>query len=274
MRLSGLILLLTLCYLPFTLCNCNPQNNDTSTSLGKLFGRLVSSHDDSEKIRLNDSIELIIDSYSRSDSIFTHRFTNLKYLGQIAPENSQLKILTWNLLLDSVRSKYICYFIHRSANKNSVRKLEKTYDKEPVRNDTVYSEMNWYGALYYDMRAFGKGNNIHWVLLGIDYGNPSVTRKIIDVVSFNTDGTILFGKKIFVSGEMIKFREVLEYISSAVISLKFASQKSIVFDHLVPVSPALKGKREFYGPDFSYDAYKLEKGVWKMETNIDVRNKK
>lgn len=274
MKKSIIIFIVTLCLLPFTLCDCNSQSPDAQISLEKLFGRLVTSHNDRDKIKINDSIELMIDGYSRSDTIFTHKFRNLKYLGQIATENSQLKILTWNLLLDSAGSKYFCYFIHRSANKNSVRKLEKTYSKEPVRSDTVYSEKNWYGALYYDMRSVGKGNKIHWVLLGIDYGNPSVTRKIIDVVSFNPDGTILFGKKIFVSGEITKFREVLEYSSDAVISLKFASQKSIVFDHLVPVSPAFKGNREYYGPDYSYDAYNLQKGVWKLDTNVDVRNRK
>lgn len=274
MKKTIIIFILSLCLLPFTLYECNSQSPDTQTSLEKLFGRLVTSHSDRDRIRVNDSIDLMIDGYSRSDTIFTHKFVNLKYLGQIATENSQLKILTWNMLLDSAASKYICYFIHRSAKKNSVRKLEKTYSRESVRSDTVYSERDWYGALYYDMRSFGKGNKIHWVLLGIDYGNPSITRKIIDVVSFSPDGTILFGKKIFVSGEMTKFREVLEYRSDAVISLKFTSQKSIVFDHLVPVSPAFKGNREYYGPDFSYDAYNLERGVWKLETNVDVRNKK
>jgi hypothetical protein len=59
-----------------------------------------------------------------------------------------------------------------------------------------------------------------------------------------------------------------------VISLKFLSDKSIIFDHLVPISPALKGNKEFYGPDFSFDTYNLEKGVWKFNTDVDARNKK
>jgi hypothetical protein len=112
------------------------------------------------------------------------------------------------------------------------------------------------------------------VLLGIDYGNPSTTRKIIDILSFSPDGGIVFGKKLFVSEDVTKYREVLEYSSEVVISLKFLSDKSIIFDHLVPLSPELKGQKEFYGPDFSFDTYNLEKGIWKFKPDVDARNKK
>jgi hypothetical protein len=76
------------------------------------------------------------------------------------------------------------------------------------------------------------------------------------------------------SGKGGKYREVLEYSSGAVASLKFLSDKSIVFDHLVPVSSDLKDRKEYYAPDFSYDAYELEKGLWKFKADIDARNKK
>jgi hypothetical protein len=128
--------------------------------------------------------------------------------------------------------------------------------------------------LYYDFRAFKKDKVTYWILLGIDYGNPSITRKVIDVLSFAPDGKAYLGKKVFVSGKDSKFREVFEYSSGAVMSLRFVSDKMIVFDHLAPSSPALKGQKEFYGPDFSYDAYLLEKGLWHLKTNIDMRNKK
>jgi len=250
-------------------------NQDISASLKTLFGRLSSSRVDNDRIRINDSIKSIIGSYACSDTVFSHKFANLKYLGQIGSAKSQLKILTWNLLLDSSKSRYFCYFIHTSGKKNIVSKLEGPYQEKSIRNDTTYSEKDWYGALYYDLKNVKKDKQTYWVLLGIDYGNPSVTRKIIDILSFTPDGRVILGKKLFVAGgNNTKFREVLEYSSEAVISLKFLDDKSIVFDHLVPVSPSLKGEKEFYGPDFSYDAYNLEKGMWQFKTNVDIRNKK
>lgn len=258
----------------FTTLDSQPSGFDLSSALRNLFTRLVTITNDSVRIEVNDSIRMIIDDYARSDSVFEHKFNNLKYLGQITSKNSQLKILTWNLLLKDSNSKYYCYFINRSAKGNQVYELETEYKDEPVRSDVEYTNSNWYGALYYDLRAAGKGNQPCWIILGIDYGNPSITRKIIDVVSFIPGRDVLFGKKIFSTDEGLKYREVFEYSSEAVMSLKFLNDKSIVFDHLVPSSPAFKGKKEFYGPDFSYDGYYLEKGFWKFKSNIEVRNRK
>jgi hypothetical protein len=247
---------------------------DVSSDLEKLFTRLVANPEDTDRIRINDSIKFIIDSYAGSDSVLTHSFTGLRYLGQVTSRNSQLKIITWNLLLKDSKSKYYCYLIHRSGKKNQLFKLEGEYNEEPVRIDTVYTEENWYGALYYDLRAFRKDNQAYWVLLGIDYGNQAVTRKIIEVLSFTPEGRILFGKELFTSGKETKYREVLEYSSGAVISLKFLTDKSIVFDHLVPVSSELKGQKEYYGPGFSFDAYNLERGMWIFKSDVEARNKK
>jgi hypothetical protein len=246
---------------------------EPSAIIDTLFSRLVTSSSDEDRLRINDSIILFIDSYTGSDTIMDHTFEGLKYLGQISSRNSYLKILTWNLLLKESASRYYCYLINRPGKKNVVYRLTGTYSEKPVRTDTTYSEKDWYGTLYYDLRLFSKDSQDYWILLGIDYGNPSVTRKIIDAVSF-TDGGIIFGKKIFESDDETKYREVLEYSSEAVASLKFASDTSIVFDHLVPMFPALKGQKEFYGPDFSFDAYNLENGVWRFETDVDVRNEK
>lgn len=250
------------------------SESDTSVILEKLFSRLTASREDVDRIRINDSIKFIIDWYSESDTAFTHKFTNLRFLGQITSRDSRLKIITWNLILKDSRSRYYCYFINNTGKKNQVYRLEGKYSEAPVKSDVTYTEKNWYGALYYDLRPYGKGNDNYWVLLGIDFGNPSITRKIIDVVSFTPEGGIILGRKLFGSGNTAKFREVLEYSSEAVVSLKFVSDKSIVFDHLVPLSPALKGSREYYGPDYSYDSYNLEKGIWIFESNVDIRNRK
>ncbi len=242
--------------------------------LAGFFARLATITGDSSRLAINDSITAIIDIYASSDSVMSHTFQGLKYLGQITDRNSQLKIITWNLILSDSGSRYYCYFINRSGKEQKVRKLTGVYREEPVRSDIVYNENDWYGALYYDIKAVKKDRKTYWILLGIDYGNPLVTRKLIDVLNFTPEGSVQFGDRIFESGKVLKYREVLEYSSEAVISLKFLNDKTIVFDHLVPMSPQLKGQKQFYGPDFSYDSYTLEKGIWKFESNIDIRNKK
>ena len=251
------------------------QVNDTPHVLEKLFSRLLINYVDTDRLRINDSIRFIIDSYVKSDTIFKHRFKNLRYLGQITSPDSLLKIVTWNLVLGSSQSRYFCYFIRKTepGTENRIYRLETTYRKEPVKTDTIYTEPDWYGALYYDIKPYIINNKKCWILLGIDYGNPFISRKIIEVLSFNPDASIIFGKKWFASGGKTKFREVFEYASNGIMSLRFSSDISIIFDHLVPLSPALKDGRQYFGPDYSLDAYNFENGLWRLKINVDARNK-
>jgi hypothetical protein len=249
---------------------------DTPLVLEKLFDRLVDNYDDSVRIHINDSIRLIIDNYVRSDSVFSHRFTNLRYLGQIMSPDSLLKIITWNLVLENEPGRFFCYFIRKqeSREKNIIYRLSSAYRENPVMTDTIYSESDWYGALYYDLKPYITQDKHSWVLLGIDYGNPFISRKIIEVLSFKPDNSIVFGRKWFTSGEGKNYRVVFEYASNAMMSLRFRSDSSIVFDHLVPFSAVHKDNRQYYGPDYSFDAYNLENGLWRLIINVDARNTK
>jgi hypothetical protein len=250
-------------------------SEETPLLLENLYDRLIDNYDDNSRIRINDSIKTIIESYVASDTVFTHRFTNLRYMGQITSPDSLLKIVTWNLVLSTNTNRYFCYLIKKSeaGEKNRVYRLTSSYREEPVLTDTTYSEPDWYGALYYDIKPYQVANRKCWILLGIDYGNPFISRKIIEVLSFDSDGSIIFGKKWFASGDKIKYRDVFEYASNGMMSLRFSSDKSIVFDHLVPFSPSLKDDRQYYGPDYSFDAYNYENGLWRLIINVDARNK-
>jgi hypothetical protein len=50
------------------------------------------------------------------------------------------------------------------------------------------------------------------------------------------------------------------------------THKRIVFDHLSPSKPSYEGNYEFYGPDFSYDAFTFIDNTWVLVENIDIRN--
>lgn len=273
MRVSYLYILLFI-FLPAGVAGGQIPAKDVPEALEELFDRLVSNYNDADRIRINDSIRIILDDYVKSDIVFTERFDNLRHLGQIVSPDSLLKIVTWNLVLENEPGRYFCYFIRKgeSGKPNKINRLSTVYNKNPVKTDTTYSEKDWYGALYYDLRPLIVDGKRLWVLLGIDYGNPDITRKIIEVLNFTAEDSIVFGRKWFVSQEGIKHRAVFEYASNAMMSLKFRSDISIVFDHLVPFSPAQKDDRQFYGPDYSYDAYNFSAGTWNMVINVDVRN--
>jgi hypothetical protein len=249
-------------------------SKDTPQVLEELFNRLAGNYNDSARIRINDSIRIILDGYAKSDSVFSHKFTNLRYLGQITSPDSLLKIITWNLVLENEPGRYYCYFIRKSnaGKENRIYRLSAIYNEKPIRTDTTYSQSDWYGALYYDLKPYIKDNKQCWVLLGIDYGNAFISRKIIEVLSFTTEDSIVFGRKWFASGDAIIYRDVFEYASNAMMSLRFRSDSTIIFDHLVPFSASHKDDRQYYGPDYSVDAFNYEDGLWKLTINVDARN--
>jgi hypothetical protein len=255
--------------------NSQVKPPNASDALEGLFNSLIDNYNDNDRVLINDSIRTILDSYVASDSVFNHRFTSLRYMGQITSPDSLLKIITWNMVLENEPGRYFCYFIKKGTGgrPNEIYRLSANYNGNPVKTDTTYTERDWYGALYYDLRPVVTDGHRCWVLLGIDYGNPEISRKIIDIVDFKNDDSILFGRKWFESGEERKFRVVLEYASNAMMTLRFRSDTSVIFDHLAPLSSAHKEDRQYYGPDYSFDTYDYKGEVWKLKLNVDARNK-
>ncbi len=50
------------------------------------------------------------------------------------------------------------------------------------------------------------------------------------------------------------------------------SENLIVFDNLAPPDKKSQGHPETYGPDLSYNGYKLKNGEWSFIENLDMRN--
>ena len=248
---------------------------DISATLEKLFTRLRGNFPYEKKIEINDSIRSIIDSYSTSDTVFNHRFTNIRFLGQITSPDSLVKIITWNLFINDGESSYFCNIIKREniSSGSSLFRLKGKYSTNSINKETIYSLSDWYGALYYDLRPFTFNGSVRYALLGIDYGNSFITRKVIDVLGFEGKEGIVFGLKCFTDGKTTSSRIVFEYSSTAVMSLRFEADDLIIFDHLSPFSPDLKDNHQFYGPDFSFDSYKFEKGLWRLKSDIDIKNR-
>lgn len=259
--------------LPFTMKG-QDDYSETETRLENLFSRLSSVSADSDRLRVNDSIRSVISAWSAAEPVFVHNFPTIRFLGQVTSTDSLLKIISWNLNLENYKGKYFCYIIRKGepGENNRVISLEADYNESKINADTTLNASQWYGALYYAIRPAVSGGKREWVVLGLDLGNPAVTRKIIDVVSFDNNDAPLFGRRWFENPSGIRYRAVFEYASSGTMTLRFASDSSIIFDHLVQIPSLTRNNKVFYGPDYSNDAYIFENGTWKFKLNVDVRN--
>ena len=70
-----------------------------------------------------------------------------------------------------------------------------------------------------------------------------------------------------------KKRIIFEYTRQASMLLKYVTDEHlIVFDHLSAPDAKSKKMMETYGPDMTYDGYRLKDDRWEFVDNLDMRN--
>ncbi len=128
---------------------------EISFILEDLYKRILNAYTDNERLRLNDSVILLIDSHVASDTVMKHRFSNVRNLGQIDSPDGKLKIVNWNITLRDGSNKYFLYIIRYGGKKgkNRICKLTGESSSKPILTDFIYTRDTWYGAVYYAIQA-------------------------------------------------------------------------------------------------------------------------
>jgi len=117
--------------------------------------------------------------------------------------------------------------------------------------------------LYYNIHTVTKNGQNLYVLFGYNAHKNYEHRKIVDVLSFDSD-TPVFGSEIFKKQEpgergVIKNRIILDYSSDANATMNYnPGLDMIVFDHLIPRIGRIPGQGPTMLPDGSYVGYKWD----------------
>jgi hypothetical protein len=202
--------------------------------------------------------------------VFDYPFERLPNIGKIYSSDQRVRIFTWNIPVDNNDNLYfgIAQYYSRPEKKVKIVRFN-----EQILTGADRVKTDWQGALYYNIVETRQDGQNYYTLLGFDPYNPLSNKKIIDVVSIDDNDGLYFCENLFLFNGTVLSRLIFEYNEKASMSLKYnEDKKMIVFDHLSPSRPSLEGKYEFYGPDFTYDGLKWEKGIWVYYSNIDVTN--
>lgn len=231
--------------------------------------------------------KMIVDSIAENrfeyDSIFTRKlvqalrtpysfdypFDSIITVSHLYAPDSTFRIFTWQLQRDE------SYFRQRGAiqikTKDGALKLFPLIDVSDFTSaatDSVRTNKNWIGALYYNivMKEF-KGKK-YYTLFGYDDNDFMSTRKWIEVLTFNTNGEPVFGGSYFTyANDELKApqpvsRFLFEYKKDARARLNYDPDMDlIVFDHLVSESSEPQKKFTLI-PDGDYEAFKWQNGKW------------
>ncbi len=244
--------------------------------LKELFTRMAQLNSYAEKLTVADSLsDLLYNTLSLPGS-FEYPFDSLKSLGKIKSEDQKIRIYTWNIPDIDGTNNY-CGFLQYNAGKNSGFKVFRLTDKRADITDPAVITLdpdNWYGCLIYGIIEKNISGTTCYTLLGYNPENLFISKKIIDVLWFNDKHEPVFGKAVFKYQNRMQSRVLFEYSAKVNMSLQWNEKMNmIVFDHLSPSKPSYQGNYQYYGPDFSYDGFRFDQGIWEYVMDIDIRNK-
>jgi len=253
----------------------NTQTIEQKTdSLKCYFSLIIEAKNDFEKEDINNKILTEFRNILSLDESFTYEFTTLKNIGVINSSDNKLRIITWNLPYNDGTHRYFG-FIQFQKTKKKILTFELNDQSNKIENPEtkILNHNNWYGALYYKIIENKYKGSTYYTLLGADLNNLFTHKKIVEILYFSDKNLPIFGKPVFKNQKSNIMRVIFEFNAQSNMTLTYdENMQMIVYDHLSPSRPSLKGQFEFYGPDFSYDGLKFERGIWNTYQEIDVRN--
>lgn len=205
---------------------------------------------------------------------FDYPFDSLKHIGKIKAEDGRLRVFSWNFPYSDGTQKYFGFILLKNK-KGELSLIELTDNRKAIVNPIkdILKPNSWMGALYYSIIDVKSKESKYYILLGLDFNNLFSSKKIIEVLTVGENNEISFGSDVFKVGNETLNRVVFEFSSRATMMLRYIPEsKNIVFDHLSPSRPDYADNFQFYGPDFSHDGFKFEKGKWVYVRNLDLRN--
>jgi hypothetical protein len=243
-------------------------------SIKAYFDQIVQANSDREKEIINDRLIACFITFLEKPESFYADFDSLQYVSHLKSDDDLLNVFTWNLYFSDGRFKYFGFLQYKTKNKVLVYSLnDKKFkhdetDEEIERN--YLSNMEWYGAIYYEIITKKAKSATYYTLIGWDGADFLINRKVVEILKFNRHNLPTFGGKVFKYNNVIMNRLVFEYADRATMLLRYNSKHDIiVVDHLSPSEERYRNFYQYYGPDFSYDALYFRNGRWELKLDID-----
>ncbi len=246
----------------------------TENELEQLLKNLRQAENDSEKEELNSVFKEKLKSALSIEGSMNYPFKQLTTVGFISSPDKLVRIINWNVEQDDQSQLYYCFIQRYNEKDKETQLIELTKNKDvmSLRPTEVLQANQWYGALYYQIIPFEKGNRDMYVILGWDGLSTLSNMKLIDVLYF-TGNSAKLGSPVFKVGSHTYKRLFYEHSEKTTMSLRYdAKYDRILFDHLSPESPNLVGHYSYYVPDLSYDAFALKNGKWYLKEDVIAVN--
>jgi len=206
---------------------------------------------------------------------FYYPFDSVKTISKLYAPDSSFRIYTWQLEKDeSYFRQYGAIQMHTADGSLKLFPLFDQSDYSSFPTDSVRTNRNWIGAIYYQMVMKEFNGKKYYTLIGLDDNDFASTRKWIEVLYFDSNGQPVFGGDFFVykkeanKPEPPVARFCLEFKKDANARLNYDKQLDVImFDHLVSESADESNKYNLI-PNGDYEGFKWSNGKWVHVPNI------
>jgi hypothetical protein len=205
--------------------------------------------------------------------IFSYPFEAIRIFKPASSEGS-LRIFTCNYPKEDGTQLYFGCLFHKPNKKKPAVFIPLNFKAStlPKWETKTYTEEKWTGGLYYAIAPMkqGKKEAFAYALLGFDSKDNLSNYKLIEILTISGTNCKFGGNSFDIKDKNPK-RVIFEYSDQVTCSLKYyEKEQTIIVDHLAPRESIYEGFYPEYGPDGSYDGYKLEEGKWKYYPIIDI----
>lgn len=200
---------------------------------------------------------------------FSYPFDSVKTVSKLYPPDSSFRIYTWQIQKDESYFRQYGAIQMRSADGTlNLFPLFDQSDYASIPTDSVRTNKNWIGAIYYQVVMKEFNGRKYYTLIGLDDNDFTSTKKWIEVLYFDANGQPVFGGDFFVyKNEPNKpappvARFCLEFKKDAKARLNYDKELDlIIFDHLVSELPGDDSKYNLIS-DGDYEGFKWSNGRW------------
>jgi hypothetical protein len=247
------------------------QLNIYQDSLTRLGKKMINHDNDLERKNANYTFIKTLVSALKINNSYLFKFDSVKSISILTSPDNKFRIFSWYVMNDDGSYRFYGSIQMNTGGPLQLFGLEDYSPLQKNPEDSVVNNRKWYGAEYYKIIPV-YGARPYYVLLGWKGNTVESNKKVIDVLSFQ-DNKPEFGMGVFDGNGKTRKRVVFEYARQVSMLLRYVpAQNLIVFDHLSPPDVKQKGKPQTYGPDMTYDGYKLSNGRWQFVQNLDMKN--
>lgn len=237
-------------------------------SLKYFANQIVNGREATDRFHADSQFTRMLVRALKTQQSFYFPFDSLETISRLYAPDTSFRIFTWQVVRDE--NTYRRHGAIQMRTEDGSLKLFPLLDYTRFSQnwlDTITNNEAWVGAIYYNIVLRKTGNQKYYTLFGYDEHNIRSTRKIIDVLSFNSKGQPVFGAPIFSFAEdtlrkPAQNRFMLEYKKEGNARVQFDPELDmIIYDHLIPENNEPL-KKYTYIPDGDYEGFKWKEGRW------------